>query len=91
MRPDSGTFFASRMHEAIAANIADACMQLGQQVQGLESQLGLMEHQARSLNQDKEQLEEELQDKQALLDQAAAAAHQAETQAAHNSQALLER
>ncbi len=79
------------MHEAMAANIADACMQLGQQVQGLESQLGLMEHQARSLNQDKEQLEEELQDKQALLDQAAAAAHQAETQAAHNSQALLER
>jgi len=50
-----------------------------------------MEHQARSLNQDKEQLEEELQDKQAQLDQAAAAAHQAETQAAHNSQALLER
>ncbi len=66
-------------------------MQLGQQVQGLESQLGLMEHQARSLNQDKEQLEEEVQDKQALLDQAAAAAHQAEIQAAHDSQALLER
>ncbi|DBA65966.1 TPA: hypothetical protein ACH3X2_002987 [Trebouxia sp. C0005] len=67
------------------------CLRLGQQVQGLEVQLGLMEHQARSLNQDKEQLEEELQDKQALLDQAAAAAHQAETQAAHNSQALTER
>jgi uncharacterized protein YoxC len=66
-------------------------MQLGQQVQELESQLGLMEHQARSLNQDKEQLEEELQDKQALLDQAAVAAHQAETQAAQNSQALHER
>ncbi len=50
-----------------------------------------MEHQACSLNQDKEQLEEEVQDKQALLDRAAAAAHQAETQAAHDSQALRER
>ncbi len=79
------------MHRIQVVDEGNACMQLGQQVQGLESQLGLMEHQARSLNQDKEQLEEELQDKQALLDRAAAAAHQAETQAADNSQALRER
>lgn len=57
----------------------------------LESQLGLMEHQCHSLNQDKEQLEEEVQDKQALLDQAAAAANRAQAQAEQSAQAALER
>lgn len=69
----------------------DACVQLGQQKGELESQLGLMEHQARSLNQDKEHLEEELHDKQARLDQAAAAAQQAEASAAREAQTALHR
>ena len=69
----------------------DACMQLGQQKGELESQLGLMEHQARSLNQDKEHLEEELHDKQARLDQAAAAAQQAEARAAQEAETALHR
>ncbi len=66
-------------------------MQLGQQVGELESQMGLMEHQCRSLNQDKEQLEEEVQDKQALLEQAAAAAERAQAQAAQDAQTALDR
>lgn len=69
----------------------DACVQLGQQKGELESQLGLMEHQARSLNQDKEHLEEELHDKQARLDQAAAAAQQAEARVAQEAQTALHR
>ena len=65
-------------------------MQLEQVVGELEGQLGLMEHQCRSLNQDKEQLEDELHAKQALLHQAAIDAQHAQTeaaQAAHDSNA----
>ena len=56
----------------------------------LEGQLGLMEQQCHSLNRDKEQLEEEVHDQQALLHQAALDAQQAQAhaaQAAHTSHA----
>ena len=57
----------------------------------LERQLDLMEHQCRSLNQDKEQLEEELHCKQAALHQAASDAQHAQALAAQAAQATHER
>ena len=57
----------------------------------LEVQLGLMEHQCRSLNQDKEQLEEELHSKQAALHQAASDAQHAQALAAQAAHVTHER
>lgn len=66
-------------------------LQLGQVVGDLEGQLGLMEHQCRSLSQDKEQLEEELHSKQAALHQAASDAQHAQVLASQADQATQER
>ena len=57
----------------------------------LEGQLAFMEHQAHSLNQDKEHLEEDLLEKQAALQRAAAAAQQADDDAKEAAQAALAR
>ena len=57
----------------------------------LEGQLSLMEHQAHSLNQDKEHLEEDLVEKQAAMQRAAAAAQQAGDNARETAQAALAR
>lgn len=66
-------------------------LQLGQVVGDLEGQLGLMEHQCRSLNHDKEQLEEKLHSKQAALHQAASDAQHAQALALQADQATQER
>ena len=66
-------------------------LQLGQVVVDLEGQLGLMEHQCHSLNQDKEQLEAEVHSKQAALHQAASDAQHAQTLASQADQATHER
>lgn len=67
-------------HHAPASVLGD--LQLGQAVEDLQGQLGLMEHQCRSLSQDKEQLEEDLHSKQAALHQAASDAQHAQAMAA---------
>ena len=66
-------------------------LQLGHVVRDLEEQLGLMEHQCHSLNQDKEQLEEELHSKQAALHQAASDAKHTQALAAQAAHATHER
>lgn len=63
-------------------NIVIVVMQLGQAVEELQGQLGLMEQQCRSLSQEKQQLEEDLHHKQAALQQAASDAQHAQATAA---------
>ena len=63
-------------------SIVDIVMQLGQEVEKLQGQLGLMEQQCRSLSQEKEQLEEDLHHNQAALQQAASDAQHAQAMAA---------
>ncbi|KAL3144137.1 hypothetical protein ABBQ32_003927 [Trebouxia sp. C0010 RCD-2024] len=58
------------------------CTRLGQAVEELQGQLGLMEQQCRSLSQEKQQLEEDLHHKQAALQQAASDAQHAQATAA---------
>lgn len=70
-----------------AGHVVGMHLQLGQAVVELEGQLDMMEHQCRSLNQDKEQLEEELHDKEGLLHQAAANAQHAQAEAAQATRA----
>lgn len=57
-------------------------IQLGQAVEELQGQLGLMEQQCRSLSQEKQWLEEDLHHKQAALQQAASDAQHAQAMAA---------
>ena len=68
-------------------NAVNIVMQLGQEVEKLQGQLGWMEQQCRSLSQEKEQLEEDLHHNQAALQQAASDAQHAQAtvaQAAHD-------